>query len=90
MRTRQLCHAAPLPEAHLSALLPHLAPSQSLRDRPNPCSQVPCPSIYGEASKQLSIIIPAYNEEDRLPATLQETLRCGGLAEVGRGAGPSA
>ena len=38
-------------------------------------AQVPCPSIFGEASKSLSIVIPAYNEEERLPATLVETLR---------------
>ncbi|PSC74459.1 Dolichyl-phosphate beta-glucosyltransferase [Micractinium conductrix] len=36
--------------------------------------KVPCSSIFSEPSKELSIIIPAYNEEDRLPATLQETL----------------
>ena len=36
---------------------------------------MPCPSVFGEATKQLTIVIPAYNEEDRLPATLTETLR---------------
>ncbi|EFN51845.1 hypothetical protein CHLNCDRAFT_27604 [Chlorella variabilis] len=35
---------------------------------------VPCPSIFSEPTKDLTVVIPAYNEEDRLPATLQETL----------------
>jgi dolichyl-phosphate beta-glucosyltransferase len=33
-----------------------------------------CPSIWGTATKRLSVVVPAYNEEDRLPATLDETL----------------
>lgn len=33
-----------------------------------------CPSIWGAATKRLSVVVPAYNEEDRLPATLDETL----------------
>jgi hypothetical protein len=37
--------------------------------------QIPCPSILSEPTKSLSIIVPAYNEEDRLPATLDETLK---------------
>ncbi|KAL4450575.1 hypothetical protein ABPG77_000931 [Micractinium sp. CCAP 211/92] len=41
---------------------------------PSSLSKVPCPSIFGEPSKQLTVVIPAYNEEQRLPATLQETL----------------
>lgn len=36
--------------------------------------QVPCPSVFAEPSKALSVVIPAYNEEGRLPATLTETL----------------
>ena len=62
---------------------PRLASARSLDAAGHRCSparpplpQVPCPSIFGEPSKQLSIIIPAYNEAERLPATLQETLRC--------------
>lgn len=41
---------------------------------PNSLTPLPCPSIWAPATKQLSIVIPAYNEEDRLPATLDETL----------------
>ena len=32
--------------------------------------------MFEEASKALSVIVPAYNEEFRLPGTLQETIRC--------------
>lgn len=39
-------------------------------------AQIPVPSIFSEATKSLTIVIPAYNEEARLPATLDETLRC--------------
>ena len=38
--------------------------------------QVPVPSIFGVATKSLTVVIPAYNEEKRLPSTLEETLRC--------------
>lgn len=69
-------HPPALSSAHT---LPHLLPCSHTRARP--ClatqlhTQVPCPSIFGEPSKVLSVVIPAFNEEDRLPATLQETLR---------------
>ena len=38
--------------------------------------QVPAPSVFSEATKSLSIVVPAFNEEARLPATLDETLLC--------------
>ena len=38
--------------------------------------QIPVPSIFSEATKSLTIVIPAYNEERRLPSTLDETFRC--------------
>eukprot|EP00878_Enallax_costatus_P019349 GHUV01020412.1.p1 GENE.GHUV01020412.1~~GHUV01020412.1.p1 ORF type:complete len:306 (+),score=94.75 GHUV01020412.1:1639-2556(+) len=41
---------------------------------PNSVKPLLCPSIWSEATKKLSVIIPAYNEQDRLPATLDETL----------------
>ncbi|KAL4439689.1 hypothetical protein ABPG75_002690 [Micractinium tetrahymenae] len=41
---------------------------------PSSLRKVPCPSIFSEPSKELTVVIPAYNEEQRLPATLQETL----------------
>jgi len=38
-------------------------------------NQIPCPSVLdGPASVSLSVVIPAYNEEARLPATLDEVL----------------
>lgn len=37
--------------------------------------QIPVPSIFSEATKSLTIVIPAFNEEARLPSTLDETLR---------------
>jgi glycosyltransferase involved in cell wall biosynthesis len=41
---------------------------------PSSLTKLPCPSIYQDPSKFISIVIPAYNEQDRLPATLEETL----------------
>lgn len=36
--------------------------------------QIPCPHITDPAEKYLSLIVPAYNEELRLPAALEETM----------------
>ncbi|EFJ46724.1 hypothetical protein VOLCADRAFT_92792 [Volvox carteri f. nagariensis] len=41
---------------------------------PDSTSPVACPSIFDAPTKALSCIIPAYNEEDRLPSTLDEAL----------------
>uniref|UniRef100_A0A0D9W0T7 dolichyl-phosphate beta-glucosyltransferase n=1 Tax=Leersia perrieri TaxID=77586 RepID=A0A0D9W0T7_9ORYZ len=41
---------------------------------PNSLNKVSCPSIYDPAEKYISLIIPAYNEEYRLPEALTETL----------------
>lgn len=44
-------------------------------ESPTSMNRIPAPSLYDErASKSLSIVIPAYNEEVRLPATLEETM----------------
>jgi len=45
----------------------------TLEDPSSP-AKIPTPSLFSEASKTLSIVIPAFNEEDRLPSTLEETL----------------
>lgn len=37
--------------------------------------QVTCPHIHDPAEKYISLIIPAYNEEHRLPGALDETLK---------------
>ncbi|XP_023518326.1 dolichyl-phosphate beta-glucosyltransferase [Cucurbita pepo subsp. pepo] len=41
---------------------------------PNTLTQVSCPSIFDPAEKYISLVIPAYNEEQRLPGALQETI----------------
>ncbi|XP_058181748.1 uncharacterized protein LOC131300095 [Rhododendron vialii] len=41
---------------------------------PNSLKQVPCPYIFDPAEKYISLIIPAFNEEHRLPGALDETL----------------
>ncbi|MCH88244.1 dolichyl-phosphate beta-glucosyltransferase-like, partial [Trifolium medium] len=35
---------------------------------------VPCPHVVDPASKYISLIIPAFNEEHRLPGALEETM----------------
>lgn len=41
---------------------------------PNSLKQVKCPYIYDPAEKYISLIVPAYNEECRLPIALDETM----------------
>lgn len=41
---------------------------------PNSLKQVHCPFIFDPAEKYLSLIVPAFNEEHRLPGALDETL----------------
>ncbi|KVI09812.1 dolichyl-phosphate beta-glucosyltransferase [Cynara cardunculus var. scolymus] len=41
---------------------------------PNSLKQVKCPYIYDPAEKYISLIVPAYNEECRLPVALDETM----------------
>lgn len=42
---------------------------------PTSLEKTPCPSLFDPAQKYISLIIPAFNEEDRLPVYLDETLR---------------
>lgn len=37
--------------------------------------QIAAPSIFEDATRTLSIIVPAFNETERLPPTLEETLK---------------
>lgn len=40
-----------------------------------PCSnELAFPSIYEEASKTVSVIVPAYNEEERMPEAMEEMI----------------
>ncbi|KAG7574233.1 Glycosyltransferase 2-like [Arabidopsis suecica] len=41
---------------------------------PKSIEPIPCPHITDPAEKYLSLIVPAYNEELRLPAALEETM----------------
>ncbi|KAM6598894.1 hypothetical protein CsatA_018503 [Cannabis sativa] len=41
---------------------------------PNSLKQVPCPSVFDPAEKYLSLIVPAFNEEHRLPVALEEMM----------------
>ncbi|OVA05117.1 Glycosyl transferase [Macleaya cordata] len=41
---------------------------------PKSLKQMPCPSILDPAEKYISLIIPAFNEEHRLPGALDETM----------------
>ncbi|PIA51136.1 hypothetical protein AQUCO_01100165v1 [Aquilegia coerulea] len=41
---------------------------------PTSLKQVPCPSIFDPAEKYISLIIPAFNEEHRLPGALVEIM----------------
>ncbi|KAL5228284.1 hypothetical protein ABZP36_016549 [Zizania latifolia] len=51
------------------------AVSTTFFEDPNSLNKAPCPSIYDPAEKYNSLIIPAYNEEHRLPEALTETLK---------------
>ncbi|KAH9302510.1 hypothetical protein KI387_014093, partial [Taxus chinensis] len=48
--------------------------STGFLEDPTSLKKVPCPSIFDPPEKYMSLIIPAYNEELRLPGTIDETL----------------
>ncbi|KAF8757337.1 hypothetical protein HU200_010852 [Digitaria exilis] len=48
--------------------------SDAFFEDPNSLNKVPCPSIIDPPEKYISLIVPAYNEEHRLPEALTETL----------------
>ncbi|XP_008776809.1 dolichyl-phosphate beta-glucosyltransferase-like isoform X2 [Phoenix dactylifera] len=54
--------------------LERTAVSDSFFEDPNSLKKVPCPSICDPAEKYISLIIPAFNEEHRLPEALIETM----------------
>eukprot|EP00871_Galdieria_phlegrea_P001839 jgi/Galph1/2656/GphlegSOOS_G1316.1 len=45
-------------------------------DPREPMKQYPFPSIFSEPEKSLTLVVPAYNEENRLPKMLEEAIRC--------------
>ncbi|XP_066385768.1 uncharacterized protein [Miscanthus floridulus] len=50
------------------------AVSDAFFEDPNSLKKVPCPSVFDPPEKYISLIVPAYNEEHRLPEALTETL----------------
>ncbi|XP_011027196.1 PREDICTED: dolichyl-phosphate beta-glucosyltransferase [Populus euphratica] len=48
--------------------------AHAIFEDPNSLKQVPCPYIHDPAEKYLSLVIPAFNEEYRLPGALDETI----------------
>ncbi|KAF9676825.1 hypothetical protein SADUNF_Sadunf08G0043400 [Salix dunnii] len=46
----------------------------SFFEYPNSQKQLPSPHIHDPAEKYISLVIPAFNEEHRLPGTLDETI----------------
>ncbi|KAL1825085.1 hypothetical protein ACET3Z_011863 [Daucus carota] len=51
----------------------HLEAHPVMED-PNSLNPVPCPYISDPAEKYLSLVVPAFNEELRLPGALEETM----------------
>ncbi|KAL5991945.1 hypothetical protein ACLOJK_012857 [Asimina triloba] len=49
-------------------------PAATFFEDPSSLKRVPCPSVFDPAEKYLSLIIPAFNEEHRLPGALDETM----------------
>ncbi|KAG5237582.1 glycosyl transferase family protein [Salix suchowensis] len=48
--------------------------THAIFEDPNSLKQVPCPHINDPAEKYISLVIPAFNEEYRLPGALDETI----------------
>jgi hypothetical protein len=60
--------------ARLDADAAQLTAAVTLED-PASLARLPAPSLWAEPSKALSVIIPAFNEEARLPRALDEAFR---------------
>lgn len=62
------------PTLCMALLLSDMTPAAKHRgprqQSPSARLQVHPPSIYDEPTKSLSVVIPAYNEQDRLPSSL--------------------
>lgn len=52
-----------------------LETSNDCFEDPHSLEKVPLPSVFTPAEKYLTLILPAYNEENRLPSTIQDSLR---------------
>eukprot|EP01018_Ginkgo_biloba_P033018 Gb_27737 [translate_table: standard] len=53
---------------------PSIDDSAAFLEDPTSLKKVPCPSIFDPPEKYISLIVPAFNEELRLPGAIDETL----------------
>lgn len=53
---------------------PHPRSEETFEDPARPGERIPFPSLSSGATLELSVVVPAYNEEARLPAMLDETV----------------
>lgn len=58
----------------MTAPLPHRGSEQTYEDPLQPGTYLPFPSLSSPPTLDLSIVVPAYNEQARLPAMLNEAL----------------
>lgn len=59
----------------LEAGISSIDDEERLMEDPNAVEKISIPSVYAPPSKYLSVVYPSFNEQTRLPATMDDTLR---------------